>query len=181
MNTENNLNNIVTTPPSPEDVLGIINVFYKTWLATYPNEELGITIEDIEHKYKDRLSEENVAKRAKRIAEPPVNEQLLVAKINNKVIGVCRGIIHENANQLQAIYILPEYQGKGIGGLLWQEINKFFDLNKHTIVEVASYNQNAINFYTKLGFKDTGESFNDEGLKMKNGAVIPQIRMILAN
>ncbi len=37
----------------PEDGLGITNVFYKTWLATYPNKEKGVTVGDIEYSKKD--------------------------------------------------------------------------------------------------------------------------------
>ncbi len=30
----------------PEDAEGTVNVYYKTWLDTYPNEEFGVTRED---------------------------------------------------------------------------------------------------------------------------------------
>lgn len=48
--------------PVPEDAEGTVNVYYKTWLDTYPNEELGITREDIENSYKDAFKLEEIDK-----------------------------------------------------------------------------------------------------------------------
>lgn len=162
---------------TPEDVEGMQEVFYRTWLATYPNEERGITVDDIEDQFKDRHSEEKLVRMRERIVKFP-NNVTLVAKEGDRVIALCRIIKNENKNQLQAIYVLPEYQGRGIGNSLWQEVQKFLDSNKDTIVEVATYNKNAIGFYEKLGFSDTGERWKDEKFKMKSGAQIPEMRMI---
>ena len=48
------------------------------------------------------------------------------------------------------------------------------------IVHVASYNERAINFYKKLGFQSTGKIFLDERFKLRNGAIIPELEMIIA-
>ena len=40
--------NVTVTKATLGDVQGIAEVQYVTWLATYPNKEAGITIEDIE-------------------------------------------------------------------------------------------------------------------------------------
>jgi ribosomal protein S18 acetylase RimI-like enzyme len=77
------------------------------------------------------------------------------------------------------IYVLPEYQGKGIGKLLWNELSKYLDINKETFVEVATYNENAIKFYEKLGFVDTNKRFTDERFRMRSGGIIPQMEMKL--
>jgi ribosomal protein S18 acetylase RimI-like enzyme len=176
---ENMENNISIGIATPDDVVDIQEVFYKTWLATYPNEELGITVEDIEDRYKDRLSEDNIAKRKEQIATPPEGQTLLVARDDDRVIGICRVVRKSDRNQLQAIYVLPEYQGKGIGGELWEAAKKLFDKAKDTYVEVASYNANAIGFYKKLGFVETGRRFSDEKLKLKSGSVIPEIELVI--
>ena len=39
----------------PEDAKELINLFYLTWLQTYPNEEIGIT-EDDKHHHPHRIS-----------------------------------------------------------------------------------------------------------------------------
>lgn len=164
---------------TPDDVLGMQEVFYKTWLATYPNEELGITVDDIEDRFKGAFTEEKLAPRRERLVNLPEGEKVFVAKENDKVVGLCRIILHQDKNQLQAIYILPEYQGKGVGKKLWEEAQQNFDQTKDTIVEVASYNTKAIEFYRRLGFIETGKYWEDENFRLKSGAIIPEIEMII--
>jgi len=162
---------------TPADARNIQNVFYKAWLRTYPNEEAGVTVDDIEDRFKDSFSEERIQRLQNRIHWSPPNERFLVARVAGKAVAACRVIRNEDKNDLQAIYILPEYQGQGIGRQLWNEGKTFFDDTKDTFVEVAAYNQNAIDFYTKLGFEDTGKRFVDEKFRLKSGATIPQMEM----
>lgn len=176
---KDNVPEIKIIPATPEDARGVAELFYKTWLATYPNEKAGITVDDIEDKYKDAFTEESLAKRAERMREPEENETFFIAKESDKVVGACRVIRHPDKNQLQAIYVLPEYQGKGIGKRLWTEAQKHFDADKATIVQVAVYNTNAINFYKKLGFEETDKEFSEEKFRMKSGAIIMETEMVM--
>lgn len=170
---------IVITKPSVIDAEGIQDVYYKTWLDTYPNDGLGITKEAIEESFKNRLSESVLQQRRERIKNPRENEFSLVAKDGDKVVGVCRVEKHTDYNQLTTIYVLPEYQGKGIGKMLWNEAKNFFDAKKDIIVNVATYNAKTIAFYTKLGFVDTGKRFTEEHLK--SGVNFPEMEMRLKN
>lgn len=166
--------------PILEDIKGIQEVFYKTWLVTYPNKEVGITIEDVEGKYKDRYSESTIAKRIKEIEDQSNNRLFLVAKDNGKVVGACRLMIETDYNDLGAIYVLPDYQRQGIGQMFWTEALKFFDEAKDIVVRVVAYNEQAINFYKKLGFVDTGKRFTQERLKMPvSGNYLPEIEMVI--
>jgi ribosomal protein S18 acetylase RimI-like enzyme len=176
---ENFEKKIVVVSAKPEDARGIAEVFYKTWLDTYPNEEAGITVDDIEDRYKDSFTEESLKKRAERIANPPKGENLIIAKEDGKVVGLCRAIQNPDNNQIQAIYVLPEYQGRGIGHLLWGEAQKLFAPGKDIVVRVATFNAKAIDFYRKLGFEDTGKRWEDERFKMKSGAVIVETEMVI--
>lgn len=169
---------IKIVPPTIDDAIGSIEVQYKAWLATYPNEKHGITIDDIEHRYKDAFVGERLEKRKKVISNPPSNEKVLLAKDGEKVVGMCYVVMKEDKNQLQAIYVLPEYHGKGIGTQLWEEARKFFDPAKDIYVEVVDYNEKAINFYKKLGFVDTGRRFQDERFRMKSGAIFTEMEMV---
>lgn len=175
------MSEIIITKPNPEkDVEEIANVYYYTWLETYPNEAAGITREDLEEHFKNRLENESLEKRKRSISNTDPNKMFLVAKDNEKVVGVCNIIKRESFNQLQSIYVLPEYQEKGIGYKLWLKAFEFADKEKDTVVQVAIYNENAINFYKKLGFIDTGKRFSDEKFKMPiSGALIPEMEMIL--
>lgn len=160
---------------TPEDAKGIGEVFYRTWLDTYPNKEVGITIDDIEDRYKNAFTEEFLAKRKRQLEHPNEGETLLLAKDEDKVIGVCRNTEYPLKNQLQAIYVLPEYQRKGIGKLFWDKAQEIFNPTKDIFVEVATYNTKAIEFYKKLGFVDTGRRFAE--FTMKSGAKIPEMEM----
>jgi ribosomal protein S18 acetylase RimI-like enzyme len=171
---------ITITDATPADARDITNVFYKAWLATYPNKELGITVEDIEDSYKDSFSDENVQKAQERIANLPPNRRQLVAKDGDRVVGVVNIIRHDDHNQLRTIYVLPEYHRQGIGTMLWNEAKKFGDPTKETRVQVATCNEQAINFYKKHSFVDTGRRFSDERWRMKSGAIIPEMELVLA-
>lgn len=154
-------------------------VFYNTWLQAYPNEEFGITVDDIHDRYKDAFTDEILKARAEKIKNPPRGQTLFFAKDGDKVVGLCRIVESENENRLQAIYVLPEYQGKGIGMLLWKSAQKVFNFKKDIFVAVAIYNRNAISFYEKLGFVDTGRRSTDEKFRMKSGSIIPEMDMVM--
>lgn len=171
---------ITIQKPTKEDVRGVQEVFYKTWLATYPNDEVGVTKEDIEEKFKNRNSDENIKLRTEKYLNIPNNELFLVAKDDTKVVGIFIFVKKEDYNQLQAIYVLPEYQGKGIGMMFWNKAKEFMDNDKDTLVQLATYNKGAEIFYKKLGFVDTEKRFSDEKYKMPvSGVIIPEMEMIL--
>lgn len=73
---------------------------------------------------------------------------------------------------------MPEFQNKGIGTMLWSKAMEFLDPQKDTVVQVADYTQNAINFYTKLGFVDTGKRTPQESGRFKSGAIITDMEMV---
>ncbi len=163
----------------PQDAEEIQEVLYKTWLNTYPNENHGITKEDIEERYKNTFTDEAVNKMADEIANPPEGQLFLVAKDGDTVVALCRAVRSSKINRLRTIYILPEYQSKGIGKTLWIEALNHFDPNKDIVVDVISYNEKAIAFYKKLGFSETGKIFQDEKLKLKSGAIFPKTEMVI--
>jgi ribosomal protein S18 acetylase RimI-like enzyme len=164
---------------TPEDAWGITNVFYKTWLATYPNKEIGVTVEDIEDSYKDEFSPEKIENLKQIIQNVPKNTKRLVAKVGNEIVGAGTFVRRDEYNHVRTLYVLPEFQHKGIGTMFWDEAKKFFDPEKDTIVQVAEYTEDAINFYKKLGFVDTGKRTKEESEKLKSGAVIVDMEMVI--
>ena len=168
--------------PTKEDVENIQQVFYETWLSTYPNKEAGITVDDIEEFYKNRFSEKAIQKRLRGISNLSKDKLFLVAKDGEMVVGVCMLVKKESFNQLEAIYVLPSHQRMGVGVMFWAKAMKFFEKDKNIIVQVATYNKQAINFYKKLGFIDTGERFTEKHFKMPiSGSLIPEMRLIIKN
>lgn len=108
----------------PHDAEEIQTVFYKTWLATYPNTVPGVSVEDVQGYYKDKLSTEGIQKYKKRIeGELKLeNQRFFVARVDKKIVGASLAFRQEEKNQLKAIYVLPEFQGAGIGYKLWGEV-----------------------------------------------------------
>jgi ribosomal protein S18 acetylase RimI-like enzyme len=171
---------ITITKAQVDDTREIQMILYRIWLVTYPNKEAGITLEDIEERFRERLTEEAIEKRKQKFLENASQKEFfLVAKDGDTMVGVCGIWIKEEYNQLWAIYVLPEYQGKGIGRMFWNEVVRLFDPEKKIIVQVATYNEKAIGFYKKLGFVDNGKRFvNEQHTQMPiSGACIPEMEM----
>jgi RimJ/RimL family protein N-acetyltransferase len=53
------------------------------------------------------------------------------------------------------------------------------DASADIYVEVVDFNEQAINFYRKLGFVPTGRTIRDERFRMKSGAIFTEIEMVL--
>lgn len=162
---------------TPEDVRGIREVQYKVHLAIYPNKEAGITAEDYHDLWKDRFTDEKIKEYIEKELNKP-NRTTLVAKENSKIIGFCSFDKDEDKNKVTALYILPEYQGLGIGKRFWEKALQSFDLTKDISVEVVPYTR-AVGFYEKLGFKDTGKRFNAPPGPMKSGHSLPLMEMVI--
>ncbi len=78
-----------------------------------------------------------------------------------------------------AIYVIPDYQKKGIGGLLIKRAFGWLGNNKDIFVNVVSYNQKAIGFYNRFDFKKTGRTgIFDKAAQLPGGKVMPEIEMI---
>jgi len=160
--------------PKPEDVEGIFKVQKETWLATYPNEEAGITVEDIEEK--DFFNPEKIKRYKKEILDNK-NRQTWVAKDGASVIGFCGALKEYDMLRLSAIYVLPKYQGRGVGKMLMSEgLNWLGDCEVE--VRVAKYNKQAIDFYKKFGFKEVSDVDRKELHSFPSGKLIPEILMI---
>ena len=166
--------NITIQKAIPEDAQGIGEVFYKTWLATYPNKEFGVTTEDVDFIFKDIKKADG-----SKYASLPDNTVYFTTKENGHVVGVCKLVKRDDINELKSIYVLPEYQGRGIGKMFWAEALKIFDSMNDTIVKVVTYNKDAIEFYKKLGFKDTGKIIYDETFRMQSGVIPPETEMVI--
>ncbi|MSU75798.1 MAG: GNAT family N-acetyltransferase, partial [Candidatus Magasanikbacteria bacterium] len=126
----------------PKDISGIMAVQKATWLATYVNAEYDITVRDI--KVINFVS----AERHKRWEGTLQKKKILrvwVAKNKvNKIVGFCVARKAKLSNILGAIYVLPRYQGKGIGQKLADVAFEWLGEKKSIIVDVVKYNATAI-------------------------------------
>lgn len=165
--------------PTGADVDAVYAVYQRTWLATYPNEALGITLDDIHAFIPEKMSDEQRSKQIAVYAHIPEGTFIMIALADENIVGACSGIRKEESTHLKSLYILPEYQGKGIGFALWEQFKAWAGTEKLITVHVATYNTNAINFYTSVGFVDTGKRFVEERFIFKGGAQMPEMEMVL--
>lgn len=148
------------------------------WLNNFPSMELGITEEDI-IKWFDETLESNQKKlkeRSEGVNKNP-DQHLWEVKDGGKVVGFAaakRG----GENRLEAMFVLPEYQKKGIGGKLMNQILDWIGPGKEVYTDVVSQNQNAIGFYKRFGFIETGNVV-DSGVVFNSGSTLPNMEMVL--
>jgi GNAT superfamily N-acetyltransferase len=169
--------------PTPDDAEEIAALYATTWLATYPNSEYGITTADIESKNAERLSPERINRLREYITSVVDKSEnfYLLAKDNSQIVGVCTATEYDEYVQLSSIYVLPTEQGKGIGGALMKACLQWANPDKPIKLHVVTYNQPAINFYERWGFKNTGKQFTEERFTVASGNALPEIEMIRGN
>ena len=170
---------ITISNPKPEDAEAIHDVIKQSWLATYIDENVGVTREDVEAIYTDE-PEKQIGAIRNRATNPKDDDISLVAKDDTKVIGIIRLKINNDSIELRTLYVLPEYFGQGIGTKLWQESLKLLPIRKLITVELASYTK-AKDFYEKIGFVDTGERYLGEETMKNSGTKMPLMKMIYSN
>lgn len=158
---------IIIRPMEEKDIPDVQYVAKKSWNNTY----YGIIPEEVQNNFlNSAYSDEMLKKRLEQI--------VFVAEDKGKIVGFIN--LNEtnkpNIYDLTAIYLLPAYQGKGIGTKLIkhsiQEVEVFEELS----LEVEKSNINAVNFYKKLGFKIVDE-YDDEF----DGHVLKTLEMSLSN
>lgn len=92
--------------------------------------------------------------------------------------GVVKGIIRLNNNEIEKLYVEPQFQSHGIGAEL---LHFAVDTMKCDFLWALEYNKRAIDFYQKHGFMLTGEKIIEDDfvplLKMSRTEI--QLRKIL--
>ncbi len=150
-------------------------------MATYPNAEAGITEEDIRKRIEGEHGElvpEKIEQWKNGIEATGEKRATFVVRDDGKIVGfVAPGTI-EGQKRIGALYVLPEAQGKRIGSKLLQKAVEWHGRREDIFLHVASYNQNAIDFYKRNGFEVTGRPIKDDMAK-SDEKEIPEIEMVL--
>lgn len=90
------------------------------------------------------------------------NSILAVAEENNQIVGFAFISWKESDAELESIYIIPEYQGQGIGTkMLDFVIKKIPDQVESVGVGAIKENEAARRFYTSKGFEEKDEVMED--------------------
>ena len=103
----------------------------------------------------DELVEEFITKRGKGF----------VCEIDNKIVGF--SIVDFVENNVWALFLLPEFEGKGIGKKIHQlMLDEYFSKTKETIWLSTEANSRAEIFYKKQGWKNAGFHGNEVKFEM---------------
>ena len=101
---------------------------------------------------------------------------MFVSEVDGEVVGFANySPVSENGEvELLAIYLDPEYHGRGIGTSLLQEGIKRLEGVQKVFVNVEKENRIGTTFYTAKGFEVDSE-FDDEF----DGHILKTLRMVL--
>jgi len=123
-------------------------VHFTSWKETYT----GL----MPKEYLDNLKLENCINIARKY-----HQNIIVAIVDNLIVGFA-GYLEDSrdiasvkpSSEIMAIYLLQDYQKKGIGFALMQEALKKVT-KRDVVIFVLEGNINAISFYKKIGFEFT--------------------------
>lgn len=169
---------IQVTDGITDDAEGILEVQKTTWIDTYQNEELGITKKDIQARFNFTAEEraEKIENCKKSIND--LSSHFWVAKDKGEVIGFSVTRKWDDHNEIRAIYVLPDFQWKGVGKRLFEKGLEWLGSDKEIRIGVASYNKKAIDFYKNFGFVENIRPYTLEPHTLPSGKVIPEIQLI---
>lgn len=167
----------------PDDAPDINKVSRLAWQQTYPNEELGITREDIVLRTEGiggELIDEKVEQWRRTIESSGENHEVFVARVNDQVVGfVSPKIARNGERRIAAIYVSPDAQGSGYGAALLISALEWHGNESDIYLHVVAYNQQAIDFYERFGFMQTGQAVDDRISRANGLPEFPLIEMVL--
>ena len=132
------------------DIAAIRDLLVETWHATYdsiygPERVTAIT---------DKWHATDALRR--HLDEP--DAEFLVADDGRQIAGVAFATARDGGKtvMLRQLYVRPAQQGRGVGGLLLDEIEGSFHDADKMLVEVEEKNARAVAFYIGQGFSEVG-------------------------
>ncbi|MFG3142201.1 GNAT family N-acetyltransferase [Streptomyces sp. NPDC048211] len=144
--------------PRPGDAEAMGRVQMRAWLQTYPNEEAGIDEAWIREHRGFAVTAEGVAQWRAFMEEAVRQPDRLFCRVvrsGSEIVGFLCGRRDAVVN-LGPMYLLNEAQGQGTGGRLMREFMAWAQ-DARMRLWVTDYNEKAIRFYERYGFRTTGE------------------------
>jgi GNAT superfamily N-acetyltransferase len=160
-------------PTTAEDLRSLVDIEEAVSMQKYPNPELGITPEDIAAI---GWGEERIAKYRERFLENP-NVGIWVAKEGSQVVGYTAAIKNEDGHRIWKLYVADSKQGQGVGSKLLKQAEEWLGDDEPIWLGIASYDQDALEFYTKYGYAPVGLRPEDE-TTVPTGKVIHETLLV---
>jgi ribosomal protein S18 acetylase RimI-like enzyme len=137
---------------SERDLAAVRELLVETWHATYDH------IYGVERVTAITSDWHSMASLGKRLTRP--NSEFLVADDGKEIAGVAFAAADPEGKvvMLYQLYVRPAFQGRGIGGMLLDEILDCFPDAETIRLEVEQANDRAIAFYTAYGFAEAGRT-----------------------
>ncbi len=159
-----------------EDADRIADIQYESWLETYPDPEIGITVEDVKRKQGDIAVKRRKWKKS--LEQKEENRKTFVIRNENQIVGFCVASKGDHQNEIHALYLDPKEKGKGAGAEVFAYALVWLGDKEPAKLSVAEHNKKAIQFYERFGFHQEGAGHIYE---MGEGKQMPLIDMIRQN
>lgn len=163
--------------PKVGDELAISYMHIQAWKETYIVPESGLTEAKADELLAHLLTNTDIRTQTIKnsLADPEQVLYRLVKNSSGAIVGFLHGSKDEQFNVLEAIYLLNEAKGKGIGSKCMEMFLAWADTNKPSQLEVFTFNTHAINFYSKYSFART-----DRPTKIYK-ELLPYVEMVRPN
>jgi len=138
---------------SRRDIAAISKLLGKVWHSTYDEIYGPERVTEITSEW------HNVNALEKQLVAPA--SEFLVADDGAAIAGMAFASQTGGAKaKLHQLYVLAQYQGRGVGKMLLDEIEESFFEAKEIALEVEEQNVGAVRFYKRNGFRETGKTSN---------------------
>lgn len=137
---------------SERDIAAVRALLVETWHDTYDAIYGVAKVTEITDEW------HSIRSLTGRLSAP--RSEFLVADDGRQIGGMAFAQADEAGEivTIRQVYVLPSMQGRGIGGLLLDEIEDCFPEAKMFVLEVEAANEKAVRFYLARGYTDAGAS-----------------------
>ncbi|ESY96944.1 GNAT family N-acetyltransferase [Mesorhizobium sp. LNHC209A00] len=136
------------------DLAAVRALLVETWHATYDDIYGAERVTEITNEW------HSIASLMARLVKP--SSEFLVADDGERIGGMAfaEAVDGGGVVMLRQLYVLPSLQGRGIGGMLLDEIIESFPEAHRIRLEVEEKNARAVAFYQANGFVQAGRTEN---------------------
>jgi ribosomal protein S18 acetylase RimI-like enzyme len=140
---------ITVREAKPSDLTQYTDLLQRTYQLAYTNESIGLTKDCFS---KEVFKTQNTQEYLKSKITRSTDHKTRLAIVDNKIAGSITLSYNENFCELSGFYVLPEFQGKGIGSRLFKLA---IERSNNTPITLDTYAHNikTIEIYKRWGFE----------------------------